>query len=215
MWARQSRRPLVLLGVAGALLAAGFVPLVAASGGLPPGLVTYGVSWEFDGPIYEPAWRLLAAAGADLRIKAGLDRVEAWTGRYDLLDPVHPWVHPRLLARAALAVLLAAAVARSALSRRSLEEPVASAGRLFGAALLASATVYPWYLLWVLPWAALARQPAWLLAAAVAPLAYLAAPVGPLGSPGTDPFPWVWLAVWGPPGLAAVLSPRFRRWSTG
>ena len=215
LWARQSGLPLVLLGAAGLLVAAGLVPVVAAAGGVPPGLVTYGVSWEFNGPLYEPAWRLLDAAGADLRVKALFDRVEERTGRWDLMDRLYPYVYPRLLARAGLALLLAAALARSVLTRRSLADPVAGTGRLFAAALLASATVYPWYLLWVLPWAALARQRAWLLAAAVAPLAYLAAPVGPVGLAGGDAFPWIWLAVWGPPALAALLSPGFRRWSTG
>ena len=215
LWARQSGRPLVLLGAAGLLVAAGLVPVVAGAGGVPPGLVTYGVSWELNGPLYEPAWRLLDAVGADFRVKALFDRVEEQTGRWDLMDRFYPYVYPRLLAKAGLALLLAAALARSVLSRRSLADPVAGAGRLFAAALLASATVYPWYLLWVLPWAALARQRAWLLAAAVAPLAYLAAPVGPVGLAGGDPFPWIWLAVWGPPALAALLSPGFRRWSTG
>ena len=37
-------------------------------------------------------------------------------------------------------------------------EPVAGAAALFGALLLLSPTLYPWYLLWVLPWAALAGQ---------------------------------------------------------
>lgn len=215
LWARQSGRPLVLLGAAGLLVAAGLVPVVAAAGGVPPGLVTYGVSWEFDGPLYEPAWRLLDAAGADLRVKALFDRVEERTGRWDLMDRFYPYVYPRLLARAGLALLLAAAIAGSVLSRRWFADPVAGTGKLFAVALLASATVYPWYLLWVLPWAALARHRAWLLAAASAPLAYLAAPFGPVGLAGGDPFPWIWLAVWGPPALAALLSPGFRRWATG
>ncbi|HEX6200088.1 MAG TPA: hypothetical protein VF150_07495, partial [Thermoanaerobaculia bacterium] len=206
LWARQSRRPWVVLGTAAALLAAAFLPVAAWTGGVPPGLVTFGVSWEWNGPLYEPAWRLLAAADADLLVKAAFDRAEAWTGRWHLLDPVYPYVYPRLLAKAGLGLLLLAAVARSLRDG----DPVGGPGRLFGAALLASATVYPWYLLWVLPWAALALQPAWLLAAALAPLAYLLAPVGPLDA---APFPWLWLAVWGPPAALALLSPRARRWA--
>ncbi|HUF79042.1 MAG TPA: hypothetical protein VMR44_09010 [Thermoanaerobaculia bacterium] len=211
MWARQSRRPLLLLVVAGALLAAAIVPVVTATGGVPPGLVAYGVSWEFDGPLYEPGWRLLGAAGADRWLAAGLDRVEEWTGRYELMDPVYPYVYPRLLAKVGLALLLAAAVARSALSPARLADPVAGTGKLVAAAVLAAATVYPWYLLWVLPWAALAGHRAWLLAAAAAPLAYLAAPAGPLAA---EPFPWVWLAVWGPPAAAWLFVPSFRPWRT-
>ncbi len=65
-------------------------------------------------------------------------------------------------------------------------------GRLMGAVVICAATVYPWYLLWVLPWAALARHRAWLALAVLSPLAYLPQLAGwPL-------FPWIWLAIWGP-----------------
>lgn len=207
LWARRSGRPLLLLAVAGALLLAVLGPFVVAAGGVPPGLSTYAVSWEFDGPIYEPAWRLLDAAGAGDAAKGLLDRLKGWTGENDLWNRFYPYAYPQLLAKLGLGLLLAAGVLRSLWDRR----PVAGTGALFGTALVASATVYPWYLLWVLPWAALARQPAWLLASALAPLAYLAALPGGAGG---DPFPWVWLSVWGPPAVACLIFPRFRRWST-
>lgn len=208
LWARQSRRPWTVVAVAGAILLAALAPIVVATGGVPPGLVTYGVSWEFDGPLYEPLHRLLAVAGAEGAVKAGLDRLKEATGAHGFWNRFYPYVYPRLLAKLALGLLLLAALVRSLRDRR----PVGGPGALFGAALLASATVYPWYLLWVLPWAALALQPAWLLAAATAPLAYLA--TGP-GAEGGDPsalFPWVWLAVWGPPAALALAWPRARRW---
>ncbi|HWN41127.1 MAG TPA: glycosyltransferase 87 family protein, partial [Thermoanaerobaculia bacterium] len=59
MWARQSGRPVWLLGTAAVLMAAAVLPVIAATGGIPPGLLTYGISWEFNGPIYEPLWRLM------------------------------------------------------------------------------------------------------------------------------------------------------------
>jgi hypothetical protein len=209
LWARRSGRPLVLLAVAGAVLLAALAPVVVAVGGVPPGLSTYAVSWEFDGPLYEPAWRLLDAAGAGDAVKGILDRLKDRTGEHELWNRFYPYAYPRFLAKLGLALLLAVALVRSLSDRR----PVAGTGALFGAALLASATVYPWYLLWVLPWAALARQPAWLLACALAPLAYLVALPGGAGF-GSDPFPWVWLAVWGPPAVGCLVFPRFRRWST-
>lgn len=206
LWARRSGRVLTFLAVAGGVVVALLAPVAWAIGGVPPGLTTYAVSWEFDGPLYEPAWRLLDGAGAGDGAKALLDRLKEHTGRHELWNRFYPYAYPRLLAKAVLGLLLAFAVARSLRDRR----PIAGTGALFGTALLASATVYPWYLLWVLPWAALARQPAWLLAAALAPFAYLAALPG--GGRG-EPFPWVWLAVWGPPAVGCLLSPRFRRWS--
>ncbi|MGA0420868.1 MAG: hypothetical protein ACO3P9_12695, partial [Phycisphaerales bacterium] len=38
-------------------------PVAISAGGVPPGLVTYGISWEFNGPLYEPLWRALEGLG--------------------------------------------------------------------------------------------------------------------------------------------------------
>ena len=207
-WARRSGKPWVTLAVAGAVLLVALTPVALATGGVPPGLVTYGVSWEFDGPLYEPLHRTLVALDAGEAVKAGLDRLKEWTGEHAFWNRFYPYAYPRLFAKLALALLLAAAVACSLRDRR----PVAGPGVLFGVALLASATVYPWYLLWVLPWAALALQPAWLLASVTAPLAYLASSPGGDSSSAFAVFPWIWLAVWGPPALLALVVPRARRW---
>ena len=72
-----------------------------------------------------------------------------------------------------------------------------------GGVVLCAATVYPWYLLWVLPWAALARHRAWLTLSALMPLAYL-----PQVS-DVPLFPWIYLAVWGPFFVLLVRS----RWT--
>ena len=206
-WARRSGRPWVVVAVAGAILLAALAPVAISAGGIPPGLLAYGVDWEFDGPLYEPLYRTFAAIDAGEAAKNLLDRLKERTGAHDLWNRFYPWAYPRLFARLALGLLLLGAVVRAFRDRR----PVAGPGALFGTALVASATVYPWYLLWVLPWAALALQPAWLLAAATAPLAYLAS--GPAAAGGAfDVFPWVWLAVWGPPAILALVSPRARRW---
>ncbi|MGD2115271.1 MAG: hypothetical protein PVG07_09475 [Acidobacteriota bacterium] len=210
MWARQSRRPWTLLAVAGLLLAAGFLP-VAAAVGVPPGLLTYGVTWEFNGPLFEPLWRGLDAVAADDWVKGRLEDLKTLTGEHAFWNRFYPYAYPQLLAKVLLAPLLAGALLLSLVSRR----PVAGTGKLFGRALLVSATVYPWYLLWVLPWAALARHRGWLLAAALSPLAYLPGLLEPLGAGSPELFPWFWAAVWGPPAVAALVSPRWRRWSTG
>lgn len=197
LWARASRRPWLFAGAAVALAAAGLAPVVLAVGGVPPGLVAYGVSWEFAGPLYEPLWRLLDAAAADRAAAALVARAERATGWYRDLDRLYPFLYPQLLAKLLLAAGAAAVVLRSLRDR----QPVAGSRRLFGGLLICSATVYPWYLLWVLPWAALDRHAPWLLAAALAPLLYLPQ----LSSGGAfDVFPGVWAAVWGPPALLAA-----------
>ncbi len=81
-------------------------------------------------------------------------------------------------------------------------DPVAGTGRLFGALLLLSATVYPWYLLWVLPWAALRRHTAWLALSALILLSYLPQFAGvPL-------WPWVYVGIWGPFAVLMVAGGR-------
>ncbi len=201
-WSRQSGRPWLFAAATLALVVAAAAPVVVAVGGVPPGLVTYGVSWEFNGPLFEPLWRLLDGAGARGWVESRLDALKQLTGNHDLWNRFYPFNYPQLQAKLLLAPGLVAVVAL-AWRRR---DPLASAGVLFGGLPLFSATVYPWYLLWALPWAALCRQRAWLALAAVAPLSYLPKVAGvPL-------WPWVWAAVW-LPFLAALLLDR--RWSTG
>jgi hypothetical protein len=188
MWARQSGRPWRFLGAAGGLVAMAALPVVVATGGVPPGLVTYGVSWEFDGPLFEPLWRLLAAAGAAPALARGVDHLKELTGIYHELNPIYPYLYPQFLAKLVLAAGMAAAVALSLRER----DPAAGTGRLFGRLLLCSATVYPWYLLWVLPWAALRRDAAWLALSALILLSYLPQ------FTGVALWPWVYLGIWGP-----------------
>jgi alpha-1,6-mannosyltransferase len=167
MWARQSGRPLQFLAAGLGLTAVAALPVVAATGGVPPGLVTHAVSGGFDGPLFEPLWRLLAALHA-----------------------------APALARLLLAAGMAAAVVLSLRER----DPVAGTGRLFGRLLLCSATVHPWHLLWVLPWAALRRDAAWLALSALVLLSYLPQ------FAGVALWPWVYLGIWGPFAIVAAVA---------
>ncbi len=165
MWARQSGRPLRLLGTAAVLVAAAVLPVVAATGGVPPGLVTYGVSWEFNGPVYEPLWRLIDAAGIAPFLSRTLAALERRTEMWYAWDWIYPYLYPQFLAK----LLLAAGMGLAVLLSLRETDTVAGTRRLFGTLLLLSATVYPWYLLWVLPWAALTRHPAWLTLSGLIP----------------------------------------------
>jgi hypothetical protein len=188
LWSRRSGRPVWFLGAALGLVAAAVLPVLTATGGIPPGLIRYGIAWEFNGPLYEPLWRLLAAGGVDRLLQTALGRIESLTGIYYGLDFLYSYLYPQLIAKALLGLGMLAAVAAS------LRETDAAAGtgRLLGRLLLLSATVYPWYLLWVLPWAALERRVPWLLLSALIPLVYLPQIAGiPL-------WPGVFLLVWGP-----------------
>ncbi len=201
MWARQSRKPVRFLVVSGGLSFAVLGGLALSVGGIPPGLARYAVSWEFNGPLFEPLHRLLAAIGAPDAVAWSLDGLKQLTGRHEMWNRFYPYRYPELLAKVVLAAGLAWWVLRS-LRRR---DPVAGTGVLLAGVLLFSATLYPWYLLWVLPWAALCRQPAWLVLAALVQLSYLPQLTG------VELFPWVYLAIWLPFGVLWVARPR---WST-
>ncbi len=199
LWARHSGRPFRFLAVALALAGAALVPVAASTGGVPPGLRTYGVSWQWNGPLFEPLSSLLAELPAVETVKGGLDGLKDRTGRHDFWNRFYPYVYPELLAKMLLAGVFAVFFLLSLRDRH----PVSGSGRLFGGLLLCSATVYPWYLLWVLPWAALGRHRAWLALSASIQLSYL--------PQITDlpHLPWVFLAVWVP---FFVLWPS-SRWS--
>ncbi|MDX1632500.1 MAG: hypothetical protein R3234_11595, partial [Thermoanaerobaculia bacterium] len=188
LWARRSGRPASYLVVAGGLTALALLPVWRSVPGIPPGLEAYAVSWEFNGPLFEPLWRGLDAAGADARVKGGLDRLKNVTGEHEAWNRWYPFVYPRLLAKVLLAALALGVWVRSWF--RGAVAP--ATGELFGGLLLCSATLYPWYLLWVLPWAALYRRRAWLWASLALPFSYL------VGLEGMALWPWLYLGIWAP-----------------
>jgi hypothetical protein len=200
LWSRQGGRPRRFLAVACGLTLLAFLPVVISTHGVPPGLVTYGLSWEFNGPLYEPLWRVLDLSGAAPALARGVDRLKEMTRMWETWNPIYPYLYPQLLAKALLALGMLAAVLRSLRDR----DPVAGTGRLFGSLLLLSATVYPWYVLWVLPWAALTRDTAWLALSALILLSYLPKIAGlPL-------MPWVYLAIWAPFAVLLLLGKGWR-----
>ena len=207
LWSRQSGRPFKMLAVAGGLLAAAFLPVLAATGGVPPGLVTYAVTWEFDGPLFEPLWRLLDRAGAAPLLARLLDHAKQLTGEFTRFNPLYHYLYPQFLAKVVLGAALLAVIAATILSRQAAQpgQAAAATGQLFGAMLLLSATVYPWYVVWVLPWAALHRHTAWRALSGLVLLSYLTQ------RGGVPLLPWVFLAIWVP---FWILMASGRGWSS-
>lgn len=201
MWSRQSRHPVRFLLVAVGVLAVVGLPVLATVGGVPPGLITYGVSWEFNGPVYEPLWRLFEVTDLAGWAKAALDRFKQATEQWERWNFLYPYLYPQLLAKAVLGVGMLAVLVRTV--RNS--DPVMGSGRLFGGLLLCSATLYPWYLLWVLPWAALIAHPAWIALSALILLSYLPQLTD------IELVPWIFVAIWLPFWVLLVARSR---WST-
>jgi alpha-1,6-mannosyltransferase len=109
---------------------------------------------------------------------------------------------------AGLLVLLAAAVAWAAAHPpRDLVGACRLTALLLGGALLASHTVLPWYLLWVLPLLCVAPVAALLWACATAPVLYLAMPPERILPAGATT-----AIVWGPT-LALLALDAIRSWS--
>lgn len=203
LWSLRSRRPALFLATAAGLLALAGLPVLVAAGGVPPGLVTYGVEWEFNGPVYEPLWRLLDLVGLAEGTKSALDAYKEATGEWTRWNWIYPYLYPQLLARLALAAGALLVVARSVVDGRRGMPILGATGRLFGGLLLLSATLYPWYLLWVLPWAALLRHPAWRVLSGTILLSYLPQ------FTDLELFPWVFALIWLPFWGTLVLG---RRW---
>ncbi|MEL7058866.1 MAG: hypothetical protein AAGN46_02450 [Acidobacteriota bacterium] len=206
--ARSAHRRALLFAITVLLaLGLGFLPMFAR--GVPPGLVAYGVRWEFNGPLYEPLWRGLESIDAPSAIKSSLDGAKRrWADdrpqQHEIWNRLYPYVYPQFLAKLMLAAGFGLAMLRLLWRTASgQDEPIVATGRTFATLLLALATVYPWYVLWVLPWAALARHRAWLAVAATSLLAYLPQHVASL-----DLFPWFWLLIWSP----LVLFAPWSRW---
>ena len=198
---QRQRGRLFALGGA-CLLLPGIAGVLVWTGGFPPGLAIYALRWEYNGPLYEPVWRLLdllqldrAAAGLVHAVRlvfGGAVEAPPW-------DTLYAHTYPQFLARVLL--LVAAAAAWLRLWRRR-PGPIHAAFGAFGIVLLASPTLYPWYLIWILPWAALLGTRSVLLLSATLPLAYLPALAG------VDYFPWVYGAVWLPPFLLFLVDRR-------
>lgn len=200
VWARRSGRPVVFLSIAVGVTLVALVPVAVSSGGVPEGLVTFGVSWEFNGPIYEPLWRIIDRLDATSAVSGMLDALKDWTGEHDFWNRFYPFNYPQLLAKLVLGVALLGALGAAVVR----QPPLAGMLWIFGSVVVLSATVYPWYLLWILPWAALAGNRAWLLASATVLLSYI-----PQFTEVTL-FPWIYLAVWTPPLLVWTRH----RWSS-
>jgi alpha-1,6-mannosyltransferase len=97
------------------------------------------------------------------------------------------------LSKLVLGLSLATVVAVVSLRRL---EPVRAATWIFGALIVCTPVLHPWYLLWILPLAALLGQWPWMVFAALQPLAYL--PLDKWWSTGIWRAPiWIQLIEWG------------------
>ncbi len=164
---RRGRLAAVLSAV---LLGAAIWLWSARAGPSPAGdLKQFAVRWDFNSVLYPAAVRLMSATHLPETAK---DVFIDWKARHH--DPpwtqsVFPYFYSEFFARALLGSVLAVLLLAIGWRVRDVESATFAS---LAALLLFSPTLHPWYLLWVLPFAALRREPAFLFLSAAAPLAY-------------------------------------------
>jgi hypothetical protein len=145
--------------------------LAARGGGRPIGaLGEYATRWEFNSVLYPAVSGAIDSAHLPEKAKAAYIR---WKDRQELQRPwmqgVFQYFYTAFFARVALALLLAVVLAGIA-ARGG--DPDGAVFASLGAFLIFSPTLHPWYLLWVLPFAAKRREPAFFYLSSAVPLSY-------------------------------------------
>jgi hypothetical protein len=155
-----------------AALAAGVTVwgLAARAGPSPAaGLGPYATRWEFNSVLYPAVAAAVEATDLPDRAKSAYIRIKERLDHPRWMQELFSFFYTAFFARLLVAVALAAALVVIAARERDLEGAVFAS---LAALLLASPTLHPWYLLWVLPLAAKRREPAFLYLSFAAPLSY-------------------------------------------
>lgn len=218
---RRGSRALLVAGLAGGALIP-LAPYVAKGTDLTRGLVEYGTRWQAQPTGYALVHGLIAPA---------MDRYESSTGFTHLhVTSTPPGVlvetagHPRLLLGAGtpatrpilvdahlLARLVCGAVfvACAIVLFRRCRDPMKRVTYVLLVFFLLSPTLHPWYLLWLMPTAALSSSWAVLAFAAASPLCYEAAIGAHAGGLWTESA-WPRIAMFASAAVGAVVE--FRAW---
>jgi alpha-1,6-mannosyltransferase len=145
--------------------------VLATRGGASPlgGLSDYASRWDFNGALYPALAGVFERAGVAGHAKAGFIALKAWLGHPSWMQPLFPFFYAGFFARAALGAALLASLVVVSRRVRDTERAVFLS---LGALLIVSPTLQPWYLLWIVPFAARLRAPAFLYLSFAVPLSY-------------------------------------------
>ena len=143
----------------------------AAQPGASPGgdLSQYATRWEYNSVLYPAAVALMERTALPDRAKRAFISWKERLHHPSWTQSVFPFFYAGFFARALLATLLALALALVAWRARSVEGALLAS---LGALLVASPTLHPWYLLWVLPFAATRKEPGFLFLSFSVPVSY-------------------------------------------
>jgi hypothetical protein len=177
----------------------------AAAGGASPagGLGEYATRWSFNSIPYAGTLAGVEAVRLPERAKGLFLGLKEKLGHPAWTQEVFPYFYAGFFARALLAIAIV--VVLVLIDRRFREAPAEKpVFASLAALILLAPTLHPWYLLWLLPFAARRKEPACLWLASAAPLAYtLLYPVPWL------PAPLVYALEFGP--FAILLARSLRR----
>jgi len=157
--------------VCAASLTAGAIWLAASRGGASPaaGLSDYARRWEFNSLLYPAVRSAFDAGEVPDRAKELFIRVKERLGHPPWTARVFPFFYSGFFARATLGTILAAALVTIGFRVRDTETAVFAS---LAALVLLAPTLHPWYLLWILPFAARRRDPAFLYLSFAIPVSY-------------------------------------------
>lgn len=157
------------------------------------GFGDYATRWEFNSLVYPSAVALVEAARLPEQAKARFLDLKQRLNHPNWTQAVFPFFYAGFFARTLLALTLAAALVAIACRFRRLETAVFAS---LAALLIASPTLQPWYLLWVLPFAANRREPAFLFLSFSVPASYaLLFPIAGVGRPAIYAIEYVPFAI--------------------
>lgn len=160
-----------LWSAAAGLAVGGAIWLVSIRGGVPPigGLWDYAHRWDFNSLGYPALTRVFEGLSLPAHAKDAFTSLKSALGDPGWMQAAFPLFYAEFFARAALAVVLCAVLLVVGWRVRDTEAAVFAS---LAALLLASPTLQPWYLLWVLPFAARRREPAFLYLSFAVVLSY-------------------------------------------
>jgi len=144
---------------------------LAARGGAPPigALPVYATRWEFNSLLYPAVAGVVDSIELPAKAKAAYMRWKDVRPQRPWMQRVFPYFYTAFFARVLIALALAAALVAIAARTRETEAALFASLAAF---LIASPTLHPWYLLWILPFAAKRREPAFLYLSFAVPFSY-------------------------------------------
>jgi hypothetical protein len=157
----------IFCGVVGLL----YLPYLSAGRSLWTGLRAYSDRWRGNDFGFSLILGLVERWDLTDALKRGLEAIWWGDGDSPILQFLYRHVHPVDQAKVAVGMILVVVLV-TLLRRHDLDLP----GRIFvflGWALLLTPILHPWYVLWILPFAALYGSAGWILFSALVLLAYL------------------------------------------